>query len=84
MSVLKIYALRDVRTQAYMRPMFLQNDAVLDRSVRDAMLDENSLLCSHPEDYQVFRLGEYDDNTGKITPCDPTHMFNVVDLQEKE
>lgn len=83
MATLKIYALRDIRTEAFNRPMFLQNEAVLDRSIRDAMQDENSLLCSHPEDYQLFELGEYDEETGQITPVAPTHKFNIIDLKGK-
>lgn len=83
MAIFKVYALRDVRTEAFHRPMFLQNDAVLDRSIRDAMEDEHNLLCTHPEDYQVYRLGEFDDSNGKLAAIPPEHMFNVIDLRKE-
>lgn len=84
MSVLKVYAIRDVRTQAYLKPVFLQNEAVLDRALRDGLGDENSLFSHHPEDYQVFYLGEYDDSSGKLDVGAPEHMYNLVDLVESE
>ena len=81
---LKIYAIRDVRTEAFLKPMFLQNAAVLERALLDAKNDENSTLSIHPQDYQVFKLGTYNDNTGEITAEAPTFMFNVIEVQEKE
>ena len=82
MAIHKIYALRDIRTEAYLKPMFLQNLAVLDRALKDAKNDENNLLCLHPEDYQVYALGEYDDSTGKLTPQAPEHLYNIPDIKE--
>lgn len=79
----KIYALRDVRTEAFLRPMFLQNSAVLERVLLDAKNDENSTLSLHPEDYQVYYLGEYDDNNGLITPVPAEHMYNVIEVKEQ-
>nr|QXN72800.1 MAG: nonstructural protein [Microvirus sp.] len=81
MATLQIYALRDIRTDAYMRPIFLQNQSVLERSLYDALSDENSLLSSHPEDYQVYKLGSFDEQTGKISPIAPEHLFNVINLK---
>ena len=79
MAQLKIFTLRDVRTEAFNRPMFLQNESVLDRSIRDACQDENSLLSLHPEDYQVYYLGTFDEQTGKIEAQPAEHMFNVIE-----
>jgi hypothetical protein len=81
---LKIYAIRDVRTEAFLKPMFLQNAAVLERALLDARNDENSTLSMHPQDYQVFKLGTYDDNSGEIWAEEPTFMFNVIEVKEKE
>ena len=63
---LKIFAVKDVRTEAFMRPFFVQNHAVLQRAILDAKNDEHNTISFHPEDYQVFELGEYDDGDGAI------------------
>lgn len=82
MAVLNVYTIRDVRTEAYGRPMFVQNDMVLERSLLDALNDPDHPFSSHSNDYQVFRLGTYDDNTGKFDVHAPEHMYNVFELKE--
>lgn len=84
MSVLNVYAVRDLRMGAYLKPVFLQNDSVLTRALQDALKDENSLFSWHPEDYQVFRLGAYDDGDGTLDVHAPEHMFNLIDIQEPQ
>lgn len=81
---LKIYAIRDVRTEAFLKPMFVQNAAVLERVILDAKNDEENTLSMHPQDYQVFKLGTYNDNSGQIEAEAPTFMYNVIEVQEKE
>lgn len=81
MSILNIYTLRDTRTEAFQRPIFLQNRAVLERSIHDALSDENNMICLHPEDYQIYSLGTYDEQTGEIKATPATHLFNAIDLK---
>ena len=81
---LKIYAVKDVRTEAFLKPFFVQNFAVMERAIMDARNDENNTLSVHPEDYQVYELGEYDDNTGEISPVPPKFLFNVNNVQEND
>jgi len=80
MAKLKIFALRDVRVEAFLKPMFLQNKKVLHRAIGQALQDENSMLYVAPEDYQVYELGEYDEATGQIEACAPTFIGNVNTL----
>lgn len=81
MALLNIYTLRDTRTEAFHRPFFLQNRAVLERAIHDALSDENNMICLHPEDYQIYSLGTYDERTGEITPTPATHLFNAIDVK---
>ena len=64
---LNIYAIFDTASGLYLRPMFAQADGEALRAFSDAILDAESELGKHPEDYSIHRLGIYDDNTGKIT-----------------
>lgn len=80
MSKLKIYSIRDNRTEAFLRPFFLQNDSVLDRAMIDAVNDPQSQLHQHPQDFAVYDLGEFDEQTGQITQCPPTHKYNLVQI----
>lgn len=83
MPTLKIYAIRDTKINAYARPFFLQNESILERSIQDALSDPEQTITKHPEDFAVFHLGEYEEETGKITAIPPEHLFNVVDRKLK-
>ncbi len=64
---LSIYAMRDQRT-GYLQPTFEQNDASAVRNFEHALMNTDSLINSHTEDFSVYRLGEYDTCTGVIKP----------------
>lgn len=80
MSKLNVYAIRDNKTEAYMSPFFLQNDNVMKRALIGAKDDPNSMLAKHPEDYGVYSLGTYEQNSGVLDSHEPIHVINVIDL----
>ncbi|AXF52679.1 MAG: nonstructural protein [Microviridae sp.] len=82
MAIQQIYALRDIKVDAFNKPVLLQNRAVLERALIDAIHDEGNTISIHPEDFQAFHLGEYDESTGKITAKPAEHLFNLSDLGE--
>lgn len=80
MAKLKIYSIRDNRTEAFMRPFFLQNNSVLDRALIDAVNNPETQFHQHPEDYAVYDLGEFNEQTGEITSIPPIHMYNLIQI----
>lgn len=64
---LNCYVIRDQRT-SFMTPTFDYNDQSAIRNFEHAVLQKESLFNSHAEDYSIYRIGEYDNNTGVITP----------------
>lgn len=82
MSV-KIYAVKDVAAGRFFSPIFVQNDQLLKRGVKEAVNSgEKNMFSEFVEDKAVYCLGEYDQETGVIRPCDPVLVFNCVDLKE--
>jgi hypothetical protein len=67
---MNIYAIRDVHT-GFMSPAIDQNDACSVRNFRHASMNHDSLMYSHTKDYDLFCIGEYETETGVITPCIP-------------
>ena len=68
---LKVYSIYDVKTEVYNQPFFMHRDAQATRSVVDLVSDPQSSVSKHPEDYILYRLGEFDDNTGVYDPVTP-------------
>lgn len=62
---LKMYAVYDSKVETYAQPFFLPTNGAAIRSWIGAVNDETTMFAKHPEDYTLFELGEYDDETGK-------------------
>ena len=65
---LMVYTIYDTAAKAYMRPFFLQSDGQAIRSFSDLALDADHEVGRHPEDYSLYRIGFFDDNTAEIFP----------------
>lgn len=63
-----IVAVRDLKASAFLHPHFQVSTGVAVRSFSDAVADKSSMISQHPADYQLFKVGEFDDVTGLITP----------------
>ncbi len=67
--ILKIFSVFDGKALAYIPPFFLPLTAVAVRTFADLVNDPKHQFSKHAEDYTLFELGEFDDNTGVITPA---------------
>ncbi|QCQ84947.1 nonstructural protein [Blackfly microvirus SF02] len=77
---LHMYAVFDKAVGAYMQPFFLRSRGEALRSFQDACSDGKSNFCTHPEDYVLFFVGEYDDKDGSFTlPPDPVKVVSALE-----
>ena len=82
--VLIVCSVLDVKAAAYATPFFVPNESMAIRSFGDAVCDSNSFLAKHPEDYQLYKVGEFDDNAGALVPCSkPEFLSKAVDFVKK-
>lgn len=63
---LNAYTIFDVASGTYMRPFFSQADGQAMRGFKDIACDAEHEVGRHPEDYTLFRIGSFNDNTGKM------------------
>uniref|UniRef100_A0AAU8AYL0 Nonstructural protein n=1 Tax=Dulem virus 166 TaxID=3145643 RepID=A0AAU8AYL0_9VIRU len=66
-----IYAIRDAKV-GFLSLTVEQNDAVALRNFEHAKLNAQSLMFSHPGDFDLYKLGNYNTDTGEIIPLLPT------------
>lgn len=60
----KAFAVYDSKVKAFMSPHFASAAGHAIRSFEAAANDEKTTLCTHPEDFTLFEVGEYDDQNG--------------------
>jgi len=63
----QLYAIFDTASGIYDRPIFAQADGMVTREFSDLVNNAEHIYGQHPEDYSVFRLGAFDNLTGKLT-----------------
>ena len=72
-----IYSIRDAKT-GFMAPTFDMNDASAARNFEHAVMNSASLMNSHPGDYALYRIGEFDSESGELVPCLPEHVIDAA------
>lgn len=66
--MLKIYAVRDVKADAFGALIGCPTKGLAIRAFSDACADGNSPMARCPEDYSLYELGSYDPSSGLLTP----------------
>nr|AVQ10159.1 nonstructural protein [Gokushovirinae environmental samples] len=81
---MKLYliAVYDKRAQEYTPPQGYSTLGVAERGFTDAVNNPESHLNKHPEDYNMQLLGEYDSQTGVLTPGKegPKHLMDAIQV----
>lgn len=74
MSKQFMYASFDMKMKMYSRPMLVQTDEAMQRAWSDQINGKKGYdnpLAMHPEDHCLYKIGIYDDATGKVSPIEP-------------
>ena len=81
----KVYAVRDLKVGAFMAPFFCVAHGQAVRTFQDTVADPGMVLSKHPEDFDLFYLADFDDNTGLIVSVDsPVHLSTAVEFVRKD
>lgn len=61
-----VYTVYDQKVERYLQPFFMQTKGAALRAWMDAVRDPKTSFNKHPEDYTLFEIGEYDEETGSF------------------
>jgi len=70
---LKAYSIRDLKSEVFNTPFFQKTHGEAERNFRTLVNDPKSTIASFPEDYDLFYIGDYEDNTGTLLPLQIPH-----------
>lgn len=76
-----VYSIRDNLT-GFLTPTFDVNDASAVRNFQHAMRNPQSLLNSHAQDYDLYRIGVFDQDTGSIESIVPVMVCAGASCKE--
>lgn len=80
-----VCAVKDRAVNAYNRPIYVPTVGVAIRSFTDEVNRKDSELQNHPEDYDLYELGQWDDETAIYVPLEvPRVITRAQDIVIKE
>lgn len=65
---MNFYSIFDKATNAYNPPFLQPTDGAAVRVIKNEMAQQDSMLGKHPHDFELWRLGKFDKDTGEINP----------------
>lgn len=68
--ILGIYCIRDAKV-GWLTPTVDQNDATAARNFVHAMKNSQSILYTHPKDFDLWKIGQFDTDKGQIESLFP-------------
>lgn len=79
--LLKAFSIRDAKAEIYNPPFFKKTMGEAERDFHQLCKDDKSMPAKYPEDYDLYHVGQYDDNNGKFEPlATPQHIVKAVDV----
>lgn len=79
MSQMKMFSVRDTKTEIYGPPFYSITHGEAERSFRQLANDPQSKVNKFPEDFDLYHIGEFDDETGKIEALpSPKHVIKAI------
>ena len=67
---IKAYAVYDNKAEAFMQPFFSGNAGLAIRTFADNAKNPESIWNRHPNDFCLYEIGEYDENSGELINYD--------------
>lgn len=78
----RIYAIFDSKAGIYSQPHLFINDNIAKRGWIATACDPSTVFSQNPEDYTMFHLGEFDDETGEVSPAvHKTSLGTALEVQ---
>lgn len=71
---LGVYVVRDVKS-TFMTPTFDVNDNTAIRNFAHAVQTSGTVISSHKQDFELYKVGEYDNETGFVEKLDVRELL---------
>lgn len=78
-----LFAVKDIKLGAYLKVLEAENSLVLIRDIQAVVLDPNSQFCKYPEDFSLWEIGTFNEETGELHTDSkhPKHIQNIADIK---
>lgn len=81
--IAQMFSVYDAKAGSFAQPFFSQNKQLALRAISAVMHDETHTFFMHAEDYTLYWLGSWDDETGALEPGHPEAVTNLNSLKRE-
>lgn len=76
-----LFSVRDSKASTFNAPFEAHTTGEAERSFRTAVTDPQTSINKYPEDFDLYKLGTIDTETGIITALEtPLHIIKAINL----
>ena len=80
---LKAFSIRDAKAGVFNTPFFQKSIGEAERNFDKLCKDSSSMVAQYPDDFDLYLIGEYDDQSGNIKCLDtPQHLVKAAMLRK--
>jgi len=80
---IQVYSVYDSVAELYSQPFYSHSNLTAQRLLQNAVNAEGHNYNANPEDYTLFNLGEFDDNTG-VSTSKITKVLDLITLKKSD
>lgn len=77
---IQYYCIRDIKSNTFNRPFGGLTVEQVKRSIYASILQGNSEIAQFPEDFELYLIADFDDQTGIITGQNPVMICNCREI----
>ena len=79
------FSVFDSKAEVFGTPIFFPTKGLATRAFEDQCNKPDSPISQHPGDYTLFCIGDFDQDTGSLTPLPtPTSLGTGVEYQQQD
>lgn len=72
--ITNVYCIKDAKV-GWLQPTFETNDDVAMRNFAHAVMSTGTVLTTHKQDFDLFKIGTFDTDSGLINSCIPQFII---------
>lgn len=84
MAKTELFSVKDVKSGTFESPFRSTNSVTAIRSFAHNVNNPELLIKEYPEDFDLYKIGEFDPDTGILTPIGPNRLIGAIDLLKKD
>lgn len=80
----RMYSIKDVKSVSFHNPFPAENTIIAMRETQSYVNNQKSMISDYPEDFQLWYVGTFDNETGRYIPDEPSFVIEISSLKKEQ